>query len=406
MAGCGGARERHETDPIRVGILHSLSGTMEVSERGVAQATQLAVEEINAAGGLLGRPLEIVLRDGASVGHIFAREAERLITNDGVAVIFGCWTSDSRRTVRPIIEQHQHLLFYPVQYEGMEYSPNIIYMGAAPNQQLVPGVKWAIDQLGHRFFLVGSDYVFPRAAHAIMRDQIQSLYAQVVGEAYIPLGSTEVDAVIDAILAADVDVILNTLNGDSNAAFFRALRQRGITPNTIPTISFSIAEAELQSMGSTDFAGDYAVWNYFQSLPGEANTRFVRAYQTRFGTHTVLTDPMESAYTAVHLWAHAVRNARSTAPETVLRALAGLSLAAPQGPVSIDPHTQHLWQSVRIGQIRADGQFTVIWESGKPIRPLPYPPYRSPAQWQAFLDDLQTRWQGNWAAPGTGEDAP
>lgn len=392
-----------EAGPIRVGILHSLTGTMAISERSVAAATELAIAEINAAGGVLGRPVEAVVRDGASDWHTFAREAEALIATEKVEAVFGCWTSASRKTVKPVFERHDHLLFYPVQYEGLERSPNIVYTGAAPNQQIIPAVKWALDKLGRRIFLVGSDYVFPHSANAIMKDQIRSLRGEVVGEHYILLGSTEVEPVVRAIAAARPDVILNTLNGDSNVAFFKALRGEGITPQVIPTISFSIAEAELKTMGSDapgHFAGDYAAWNYFQSLPGSDNERFVAAYKARYGADEVVTDPMEAAWIGVHLWAKAVETAGSADPRAVRRALQGKSLAAPEGAVSIDPKSQHLWKSVRIGRILPSGQFEVVWNTPKPVRPLPYPGYRSPQEWEAFLDRLNRRWDGNWANPG------
>lgn len=398
--------QTRRADPIPVGILHSLTGTMAISERGVVAATRLAIDEINAAGGLLGRPLRAIVRDGASDWSTFAREAESLILDERVEVVFGCWTSASRKTVKPVFEKHDHLLFYPVQYEGLELSPNIVYTGAAPNQQIIPAVKWAMDNLGRRFFLVGSDYVFPHAANAIMRDQIRSLRGSVVGEHSVLLGSTEVESVVEAIAASRPDVILNTLNGDSNVAFFKALRARGLTPDRIPTISFSIAEAELKTMGSADFAGDYAAWNYFQSLPGEANRRFVAAYQARYGADQVVTDPMEAAYLGVHLWAEAVRRSGRADPSAVRQALPGLSIAAPGGAVSLDAQSRHLWKSVRIGRIRADGQFEIVWDSAKPVRPLPYPGYRSPADWEAFLTGLNQRWQGHWANPGAEPTPP
>jgi urea transport system substrate-binding protein len=382
---------------IKIGILHSLTGTMSISERGVAAATQLAVDEINARGGVLGQQIQTILRDGASDWETFARQAESLIVDEKVSVVFGCWTSASRKTVKPLFEKHGHLLFYPVQYEGLESSPNIVYTGAAPNQQIIPAVKWAMDKLGRRFFLVGSDYVFPHSANAIMQDQIRSLHGQVTGEFYIPLGSAQVMEAVQAIVESRPDVILNTLNGDSNVAFFKALRAQGITPEKIPTISFSIAEAELKAMGSRDFAGDYAAWNYFQSLPGEINQHFVEAYKARYGSDEVVTDPMEAAHIGVNLWAQAVRMTGSADPRLVLQNLKGLSYAAPEGAVSLDPTSQHLWKPVRIGRILSNGQFEVVWDTGKPVRPLPYPVYRTPQEWERFLDSLYNAWHGNWA---------
>jgi urea transport system substrate-binding protein len=299
--------------PIRVGVLHSLTGTMAVSERSVVDATLFAVEEVNRRGGLLGRKIMPLVVDGQSDWPTFAREAERLVTREQVTYIFGCWTSASRKVVKPVVERYQGLLFYPVQYEGIEASPNIIYTGAAPNQQLIPAVKWASDNLGKRFYLVGSDYIFPRMAHTIIREVIAALEDEVVGEHYLPLGAHDVQAVIDDIARTRPAVILNTINGSSNLTFFRQLRAAGINSQTFPTISFSITEEELRSMNVADMAGDYAAWNYFQSVEGARNQAFIENIRSRYGPERVVTDPMEAAYIGVHLWAQAVELAGTVA---------------------------------------------------------------------------------------------
>jgi urea transport system substrate-binding protein len=376
--------------PIRVGVLHSLTGTMAISETSVRDATLLAIEELNAAGGVLGRRIESVVADGRSDWPMFAREAERLITSEQVAVVFGCWTSASRKTVKPVFEKYDHLLFYPVQYEGLEQSPNIIYTGAAPNQQIIPAVKWSFDHLGKQFFLVGSDYVFPRTANAIIKAQVLALGGTIVGEEYLRLGSREVEAAVQKIAASRPTVILNTINGDSNVAFFEALRRAGITADRIPTVSFSLAEDELRHMDARTMAGDYAAWNYFQSVDSPENRRFVQAFRARYGQNRVTDDPMEAAYFGVKLWALAVGSARTTKVSEVRKALRYQSLAAPEGIVSLDPVTQHTWKVVRIGKIRADGQFEIVWSSQDPVRPIPYPTFRTKPEWEAFLTELQT----------------
>ena len=266
-------------EPIRIGVLHSLSGTMAFSEKPVVEATLLAIEDLNARGGLLGRRVEAVTADAKSDPATFASEAERLITRDKVAALFGCWTSASRKYVRTVVERHNQLLFYPVQYEGLELSPNIVYAGAAPNQQIIPAVKWCFDHLGKRFFLVGSDYVFPRTANAIIKDQVGALGGEIVGEEYILLGERQAEGVAEKIARARPSVILNTINGDSNIAFFHALRKRGLAPAQIPVMSFSIAEREVASIGPALMAGDYAAWNYFQSLSTPQNQEFVQRFQ-------------------------------------------------------------------------------------------------------------------------------
>jgi urea transport system substrate-binding protein len=396
------ALQRADRRPIRVGILHSLTGSMAISEGSVAQATQMALDEVNASGGLLGRPVQAVQVDGRSDWPTFARQAERLIAQERVSTVFGCWTSASRKTVRPVFEKHDHLLIYPVQYEGLEQSPNIVYTGAAPNQQIIPGVKWAVDHLGKRVFLVGSDYVFPRTANAIIRDLMVALRGTVVGEEYLLLGSKDVAATVARIRAVRPDVILNTINGDTNVAFFHALRAAGVTPARIPTMSFSLAEDELRVMGAGEMVGDYAAWNYFQSLPGDANRRFVERFRARYGRDRVTSDPMEAAYFGVHVWAQAVRDAGTDDVRAIRRAIRRQSYAAPEGIVYVDPETQHTWKYVRIGRIRGDGQFDVAWSSDKPVRPVPFPVLRTRGEWEAFLDGLFTRWHGRWANPGTG----
>ncbi|MEL6546690.1 MAG: urea ABC transporter substrate-binding protein, partial [Myxococcota bacterium] len=307
--------------PIKVGILHSLSGTMAISEKPVVDATLLAIEEVNEKGGVNGRKLEAVIADGKSDWPTFAKEAQRLISEENVSVIFGCWTSASRKTVKPVFERLDHLLFYPVQYEGLEQSPNIVYTGAAPNQQIIPAVKWSFDNLGKKFFLVGSDYVFPRTANAIIRDQLAALGGEIVGEEYLLLGSKDVQSVVDAVVAAKPDVILNTINGDSNVAFYKALRKAGVSPKDVPSMSFSIAEPELQSMNVSSMIGEYTAWNYFQSAKGDANASFVRKFKEKYGADRVTSDPLEAAYFGVHLWAQAAGAAKSPAPADVRRAI-------------------------------------------------------------------------------------
>jgi urea transport system substrate-binding protein len=389
-------------EPIKIGVLHSRTGTMAISERGVINATLLAVDEINKEGGLLGRPIEAIVMDGESDDATFAAMAEKLINEDKVSVIFGCWTSASRKTVLPVIEKHGHLLFYPVQYEGLEQSPNIIYMGAAPNQQIIPAVRWAVTALKKKkFFLVGSDYIFPRAANAIIRDQAASLGAEIVGEDYLLFGSPDVSGIVGRIVEAQPDAILNTINGDSNVAFFRALRQAGVTPNTVPTISFSISEEELSSLKSRDLVGDYAAWNYFQTIDRSQNKAFVERFQKKFGEQSIISDPMEAAYCGVQLWALAVKEAGDVDAAKVRQAVLRQSYDAPEGLIRIHAETQHAAKVFNVGQITADSRFKIISSSDTPIEPIPFPGTRSKGEWDAFLLDLKLQWGGKWANPAT-----
>lgn len=389
-----------EDTPIRVGVLHSLSGTMAISEQSVADATLMAIDEINESGGVLGRKIEPVVVDGKSDWDHFAASARKLIEEEEVAVVFGCWTSASRKTVKPVFEELDHLLFYPIQYEGLESSPNIVYTGAAPNQQLRPAVKWAFDNVGKRFFLVGSDYVFPRTASRIMQDLIQELGGEVVGNEFILLGSQEVGHIIEKVKETKPDVVMNTINGDTNVAFFQALQAAGITSDSLPTFSFSIAEDELRHLDAAQFTGAYTAWNYFQSVESPANQEFVKRYKARYGQDRVTDDPIEAGYFGVYLWAQAVEAADNPDPKVVRDFLGNQSFQAPEGLVYIDPETQHTWKTVRIGKFRADGQVDIIWDSARPVRPVPYPQNRSKDDWEHFLNTLYEGWNKNWANMG------
>ncbi len=373
--------------PIRIGILHSLTGTMAVSEKPLVDAARMAAEEINAHGGLLGQPGEVVVADGKSDPDVFAAEAERLIEKGHVSVLFGCWTSASRKAVKPVVEKYRHLLFYPVQYEGMEQSDNILYTGAAPNQQIVPGTRWATQKFGQRVYLVGSDYVFPRTANIIIGDLINVAGGKILGERYLPLGSIDVAAIVEDIARKKPDVVLNTLNGDSNAVFFSALVNAGLSD--LPLVSFSVEESGMLAWNGGQLTRHYGVWSYFQSLPGQGNQHFVSAYRARFGADRVISDPAEAAYAGVHLWAQAVQDVHSSEPGRVNPALLRQSIKSPSGIAAVDADTRHLWKMIRVGKVRADGQFEQVFASGAPLRPAPWPGYRTREGWQDLLEGVR-----------------
>ncbi|MDP3889102.1 MAG: urea ABC transporter substrate-binding protein [bacterium] len=385
---------------LKVGILHSLTGTMAISETPVVDATLFAINQINEAGGLLGQKIEPIVVDGKSDWPTFAKEAERLITKEKVAVVFGCWTSASIKTVKPVYEKYISLLIYPVQYEGLEESPYIVYTGATPNQQIIPGVVWCFQNIGKTFFLVGSDYVFPRTANEIIKELVISLQGKIVGEEYIILGSKDVDHIIEKIKTTQPAVIINTINGDSNIPFFKGLRAANITPERIPTMSFSIAEPELQLLDLNSMIGDYATWNYFQSIDYPENQLFIEQFKKKYGVNRVISDPMEAAYFGVHLWAQTVQKLGSFDIVTVREYIKNQVYNAPEGVVNIDSSNQHTWKWVRVGKIQSNGQFNIIWDSQKPVPPIPYPTiYRSKEAWDKFLMHLYTQWQNKWAAP-------
>lgn len=395
LAGCTAAA----TEPVRVGVLHSLTGSVAISEAPIKDATLMAIDEVNAAGGLLGRKILPVVVDGRSDWPTFAALAEELITVDTVATIFGCYTSASRRTVVPVIEKHQALMFYPTLYEGLELSPNVLYTGACPNQFITPAMRWFYDNRGKTFFLAGSDYVFPRASNAVISDQLTELGAKVVGEEYMVLGETNVTGVVRQILRTRPEVIVSTVVGDTNIPFFRQLRAAGITPRVIPTVSVVVNEIELPLLDPKQMAGDYVGLNYFQSVDTPENREFVRRFQQRFGADRVIGDPMECAYVSVNLWAQAVRRAGAFHVAKVRSAIRGLSFAAPSGPVYVDEENLHLWKTARIGRIRADGQLNIVWTSEAPIHPVPYSVYRTRQQWDDMLQELYVGWNRNWAKP-------
>ncbi|MFH7030832.1 MAG: urea ABC transporter substrate-binding protein [Heteroscytonema crispum UTEX LB 1556] len=380
-------------DTIKVGILHSQSGTMAISEKSVVDAEKLAIKEINAAGGVLGKKIEAVVEDGASNWDIFREKATKLIEQDKVTVVFGCWTSASRKNVKPVFESKDHMLWYPVQYEGQECSKNIFYTGAAPNQQIEPSIDWLLKNKGKEFFLVGSDYVFPRTANTIIKSQLEALGGKTVGEDYLPLGNTEVTAIISKIKQAlpKGGVIYNTLNGDSNVAFFKQLKGAGLTADKYPSMSVSIAEEEVKAIGVEYLKGHYAAWNYFQTVDTPANKKFVEAFKKEYGENRVTNDPMEAAYVAVYLWKQAVEKAASTDLVKVRAAAYGQSFDAPEGKVTMNVN-HHISKIVRIGQVRDDGLFDIVYATPAPVEPVP---------WNQFVKETKG-FACDWSDPAKG----
>ncbi len=367
-----GSMKEDASGVIKVGVLHSLSGTMSISETAVKDATLLAIEEINASGGVLGKQIEPVIEDGASDWPTFAEKAKKLIQSDEVAVVFGGWTSASRKAMLPVFEANNGLLFYPVQYEGLETSPNIFYTGATTNQQIVPAVEYLLKEGNTKFYLLGSDYVFPRTSNLIINKQLKAAGLEAVGEEYTPLGHTEYSTVIAKIRSAEPDVVFNTLNGDSNVAFFKQLKDAGISPEDLTTVSVSVAEEEITGIGAENMVGHLVAWNYFQTTETPENTKFVSAFKTKYGENRVTDDPIEAGYFGVYIWAKAVEKAGSTDVAAVKEAAKGLQFQAPGGLVTVHDSNQHVAKTVRIGAVRDDGQIDEIWNSGSPVVPDPY----------------------------------
>ena len=387
---------------IRIGVLHSLSGTMAASEKPLVDALQLAIEEANAGGGINGQEIEAVVVDCRSDPVYCAQQAERLITEEQVQALFGCWTSACREALKPVVEKHRHLLFYALQYEGMERSPNILYGGAVPNQMVMPAVHWALVNLGKSgksgkseesggrgkrvcVYLAGSNYVFSRVANILIKDLLAAHDAVVVGEHYLPLVGAAMDDLAADIVRQQPDIVLSTINDPDNAVFFQTLEKSGITPDKIPVLSFSATEVGLAAQDTPLMAGHYAARNYFQSIQSPENQAFVNRFRDRFGQQAVIDGPMEASYINMLMWIHSAREAGSGDLAQVQRTILRQSLSAPEGVVSVDPVTRHTWNVARIGKARDDGQFDIVWDSGRPLKPAPFPTYRSREEWDQLL---------------------
>ena len=370
LTGC--KEKENAADTIKVGILHSLTGTMAISEKPVRDSELLAIKEINEAGGILGKKIKVIEEDGESNPEVFEKKAEKLLSEDKVLTVFGCWTSASRKAVKPIFEEHFGLLWYPLQYEGIEASPNIMYMGASPNQQVVPAIDYCAENFGKRMYLLGSDYIFPRTANKIIKAQLGSMDGSVVGETYVPMGHSDFASVIEEIKSIQPDVVINTLNGDSNIAFFSQLKQAGLSSEKLHIMSFSISEEEIRTIGVENLEGQLVAWNYFETTKTARNEKFVESYKNEYGQDRVTGDPIEAGYIAVYMWAAACKKAKSFDVEDVRIASKGLSFNAPEGTVTIDGGNQHLYKQVRIGKINEKGLIDEIWASTGVIRPDPY----------------------------------
>jgi urea transport system substrate-binding protein len=376
--GGGGAGGGSGKDTVKVGILHSLTGTMAISEISLKDAELMAIEEINAAGGVLGKKIEPVVEDPQSkFTDVFPEKARKLLLKDNVAVVFGCWTSVSRQNVLPVFEENNGLLFYPVQYEGNESSPNVVYTGAAPNQQIIPAVEWLLKKEGgekKKFYLLGSDYVFPRTANLIIVKYLESKKLTPVAERYTPLGHLEYAEIVQDIKAKAPDVIFSTINGDSNTNFYNELAAQGITADKIPVVAVSVGEDELRTLDPSKVKGHLAAWNYFQSVDTPKNKEFVKKFQEKYGKDRVTDDPIAAAYCQVYLWKNAVEMAKSTDVAAVQKALRSgkIEFDAPEGKVKVDPRNQHVYKAFRMGKTRDDRQFDIVYET-PPIAPDPYP---------------------------------
>lgn len=365
-------------DTVTIGILHSVTGTMAISETGSVQAEKLAIEQINAQGGILGRKIEYIQEDGASDWPTFAEKARKLLVNDKVASVMGCWTSASRKAVLPVFEQHNGFLYYPTFYEGLEQSPNVIYTGQEATQQIIAGLDWVSETKGAKtFYLLGSDYIWPRTSNKIARKHIENFLegSKVVGEEYYPLGHTQFNSVINKIRLRKPDVIYAIVVGGSNVAFYKQLKAAGIDPagESPLVLTISVTEDEIRGIGGENIEGTYACMKYFQSLENENNLAFVKAFKEMWGDDMVIGDVTQAAYLGPWLWKAAVEKAGSFDVDKVREASPGIELTtAPEGYVKVHEN-HHLWSKTRVGRAQADGQYEVVFETAELVEPDPFP---------------------------------
>jgi urea transport system substrate-binding protein len=359
-------------ETVKVGILHSLTGTIAIAEASVVDAEKLAIDEINAAGGVMGRKIEVITEDGASDWPTFAEKARKLLDRDKVACIFGCYTSASRKAVLPVVEKSKGLLYYPTYYEGLEMSPNIMYTAQEATQSVIAAVDWLAKNRGKTFFLIGSDYIWPRTTNKIAKPTIAKVGGKVVGEDYFPLGHIEFSSVINKIKASKAEVVLSTVVGGSNVAFYKQLAAAGITGKTQTLLALAVSEEELSGIGPENAVGFLSCMGYFQSDKDPANDKFVKAFKTKYGAKRVTGDTLECGYTSVYLWKLAAEKAGSFDVPKVVAASSELSWDAPEGKIKFHKSNHHLWKHARIGEFGADGQVKLLYESGL-IEPNPFP---------------------------------
>ncbi len=359
-------------DTVKVGILHSLTGTIAIAEKSVVDAEMLAIDEINKAGGVMGQKIEAVVEDGASDWPTFAEKARKLIVKDKVAAVMGCYTSASRKAVLPVFEKEKGLLYYPTYYEGLEISPNIMYTAQEATQSVIAAMEWLYKNKGKSYYMIGSDYIWPRTTIKIAKATLARLGGKLVGEGYYPLGHIEFSSEINKIRASKPDVVLNCVVGGSNVAFFKQLTAAGITGKNQTVLSLAVSEEEVSGIGPDNTEGTLTCMGYFQSLKNAANEKFVKAFKAKYGANRVVGDTLECGYIQVYLWKMAAEKAKSFDVEKVVAASSDLAIDAPEGKVKFHKSNHHLWKHARIGTFRKDGQVDMIYESSL-IEPNPFP---------------------------------
>ncbi|CAG0982242.1 Aliphatic amidase expression-regulating protein [Burkholderiales bacterium] len=391
LIGAAPAQALAQAKTVKVGVLHSLSGTMAISETVLKDVALMAFDEINAKGGVMGHRIEPVVVDPASNWPLFAEKARQLVSQDKVAAVFGCWTSVSRKSVLPVFEELNGLLFYPVQYEGEDLSKNVFYTGAAPNQQAIPAVEYLMSKDGggaKRFVLLGTDYVYPRTTNKILRAFLKSKGVKEadIDEKYTPFGHGDYQTIVADIRkfsAGGKTAVISTINGDSNVPFYKELGNQGLKATDVPVVAFSVGEEELRGVDTRPLVGHLAAWNYFMSIKNPENDAFkakwaayAKAKKLPGADKPLTNDPMEATYIGIYLWKQAVEKAKTFDTDKVIAAMGGQSMKAPSGFVAkMDEKNHHLHKPVLIGEVKGDGQFNVVWKTKGPVRAQPWSPF-------------------------------
>ncbi|MGL4549832.1 MAG: transporter substrate-binding protein, partial [Gemmataceae bacterium] len=387
-------------EPIRIGLLHTFNGPLSFHEKPIANATQFAINEVNAAGGIMGRPVEVLLRDGNGREDKFAEQAKDLLETEKVDVLFGCWSAASRKRVEKVCEKHNKFLFFSAGYEGLEDSPAVVYLGGTPNQTLIPLVHWAYTNLRkRRFLLLGSEEIYSRGVNEVLRHELEALGGATVFQRYLPVGEDDFSSVVEEVTAKKIDFIVNTIDGPVNKVLLSELRRKGLKPPAVPTAWASLSETELTQFEVERLVGDYTAGTYFESIDLPQNREFVKRYKAR-NLGDRVNDSMETAYFGVHLWKKAVEKAGTTETEAVRRALAGMHVEAPEGTIRL-ADSRHAYRTARVGRIQVESgtmipQLEIVHTTPGPIAPDPYPDWRTRAEWQAFVDGLFKEWGGRW----------
>jgi urea transport system substrate-binding protein len=385
--------------PILVGLIHSRTGPLAISELSLLDAEILALEQVNKQGGVAGREVRWEIADGRSDPATFAREALRLIEERKVDALFGGWTAECRKAMLQVVEERQNLLIFPANFEGIERSPQAIYVGGSANQVVLPAVRWCFDvRKARKFFVVGIEEIWSRVACELAKDAIKAAGGELLGESYVPLSGGDPQAIVDAIVKARPDVVLNAMVGDFNLRFYSAFRRAGLTPETMPIVAFAVSEDELRRFSPGDATGHYSAFSYYEQSERPESVAFVRQFKARNGEARAVSDTMVSAYDGVLLWAEAANEAGTGDPKIVSTRFDRQSIDAPEGVVTIDPESRIAWRPFVLGKARADGQFDLAWSLPKPIQPVTFPATRAKAGWQALAEQLKARWGGRWSS--------